>query len=247
MEFKTFFNHQFYTVYTSDPAAEEGRIESVYDEIEPFSKIINKGEADPEDILRVHDETHVASVKDEGLYEIAAIAAGCTIEAAKNGINEPSFALVRPPGHHASSGSSWGFCYFNNVAVAIEHLKFHKLIETAFVLDFDMHYGDGTENILGGKSYVSILNPASSDRNSYMKEIKSVVSKVNADIIAISAGFDNHVNDWGGLLYTEDYYEIGQMVRSNRKKGVFAALEGGYNHDVIGKNALALMQGLCKD
>jgi acetoin utilization deacetylase AcuC-like enzyme len=244
MKVKTFFNQEFYSVYTDDPAAEEGRIEAVYDEIEPISKIIIAGEADHEDIARVHDESHIQFVKDEGLYEIAAIAAGCTIEAAKTGLEEPSFALVRPPGHHASGGSSWGFCYFNNVAVALEYLKANNLIETAFVLDFDMHYGDGTENILGDRDYVTILNPASSDRNDYMQEIESSVSMYNSDMIAISAGFDNHINDWGGLLYTEDYYEIGRMIRQNRTKGVFAALEGGYNHNVIGKNTRALLSGL---
>ena len=67
------------------------------------------------------------------------------------------------------------------------------------------------------------------------------------DIIGISAGFDNHVNDWGGLLQTEDYHAMGRMVaRSARNNGggCFAILEGGYNHDVIGRNAAALIEGL---
>ena len=66
-------------------------------------------------------------------------------------------------------------------------------------------------------------------------------------MIGISAGFDNHQEDWGGTLATEDYREMGQMVReaaAQRGAGCFALLEGGYNHDVLGHNTLALIEGL---
>jgi acetoin utilization deacetylase AcuC-like enzyme len=68
-----------------------------------------------------------------------------------------------------------------------------------------------------------------------------------ADMIAISAGFDNHEQDWGGTLKTEDYTEIGRLVREaadRNKGGCFAILEGGYNHRVLGHNVLALIEGL---
>jgi len=71
-----------------------------------------------------------------------------------------------------------------------------------------------------------------------------------ADIVGISAGFDNHEDDWGGTLKTEDYREIGSLVRKaamRRNAGCFAILEGGYNHQVLGKNVLALMEGLNAD
>ncbi|MBW1715559.1 MAG: hypothetical protein JRJ77_06975 [Deltaproteobacteria bacterium] len=63
----------------------------------------------------------------------------------------------------------------------------------------------------------------------------------------MSAGFDNHKDDWGGLLETEDYTTIGKMVRERCEKvrcGYFAILEGGYNHQVLGYNVLALLQGM---
>ena len=66
-------------------------------------------------------------------------------------------------------------------------------------------------------------------------------------MIGISAGFDNHQEDWGGTLATEDYLEMGRMVReaaAKRGAGYFALLEGGYNHDVLGHNTLALIEGL---
>jgi acetoin utilization deacetylase AcuC-like enzyme len=65
--------------------------------------------------------------------------------------------------------------------------------------------------------------------------------------IGISAGFENHRDDWGGLLLTEDYTEIGYMVReaAQRCQGAcFGVLEGGYNHSVLGANVRALLQGL---
>lgn len=73
------------------------------------------------------------------------------------------------------------------------------------------------------------------------------MARCKADIIGISAGFDNHERDWGGTLKTEDYYEIGRLVRKasiRAQGGCFAILEGGYNHEVLGHNVLALIEGL---
>jgi acetoin utilization deacetylase AcuC-like enzyme len=70
---------------------------------------------------------------------------------------------------------------------------------------------------------------------------------VQADLIAISAGFDDHQDDWGGLLATEDYYAIGKLVKTASIRcggGCFGILEGGYNHQVLGQNVLALIDGL---
>jgi acetoin utilization deacetylase AcuC-like enzyme len=66
-------------------------------------------------------------------------------------------------------------------------------------------------------------------------------------MIGISAGFDYHIDDWGGLLHTDDYYDMGVMVKESARRsggGCFALLEGGYNHAVLGKNALSLIQGM---
>jgi hypothetical protein len=91
---------------------------------------------------------HIEYVRQEGLYDIAALAAGGAIQAARLGLETPTFGAIRPPGHHASRDSCWGFCYFNNMAVALLTLKDEGLIETATILDFDLHYGDGNVNIL---------------------------------------------------------------------------------------------------
>jgi len=244
---KVFFRDDFYEVYTMDPAAEPGRMEAVVDVIRPRVELVNAEPASEKDLLAVHTKTHVESVNSRGLYPIAALAAGGAIEAATLGLAEPAFALIRPPGHHASSGSCWGFCYFNNMAVALEHLKRTKKIKRAYVLDIDLHFGDGTVNILGGKDWVKVYNVEANDREAYLEEVKKEMDQCDVDLIGISAGFDNHERDWGGTLRTDDYSEIGRMVLGAAKRsggGCFGILEGGYNHTVLGHNVLALIEGL---
>ena len=83
------------------------------------------------------------------------------------------------------------------MAVALLTLKDEGLIETATILDFDLHYGDGTVNILDHCSCVSICNPASRTQDRYLREVETFIEAHPADIIGISAGFDHHINDWG--------------------------------------------------
>ena len=244
---KVIFHEDFYEVYTSDPAAAAGRMEAVMDVVESRVDLIKAEAASEADIAAVHTKTHIDHVKGQGLYPITALAAGGAIQTATLGLKEPAFGLIRPPGHHASSNSSWGFCYFNNMAVAIERLKRANMIETAYILDIDLHFGDGTENILGNKGYVTVHNCEAGTRNAYMDEVAREMAQCEADIVGISAGFDNHKDDWGGTLATDDYREIGRLVRAAARRyggGCFAILEGGYNHQVLGHNVLALLEGL---
>jgi len=244
---KVIFHEDFYEVYTSDPAAAAGRMEAVMDIVESRVDLIKAVAASEDDIAAVHTQAHIDHVKGKGLYPIAALAAGGAIQAATLGLKEPALGLIRPPGHHASSSSSWGFCYFNNMAVALKHLKRTNMIESAYVLDIDLHFGDGTENILGNKGYVTIHNCAAGSRDAYMDEVADEMARCQADIIGISAGFDNHEEDWGGTLATDDYREIGRLVRAAARRcggSCFGILEGGYNHQVLGHNVLALVQGL---
>lgn len=244
---KAIFHEDFYEVYTSDPAAAAGRMEAVMDVVESHVDLIKAEAASEADIAAVHTKAHIDYVKGQGLYSIAALAAGGAIQTATLGLKEPALGLIRPPGHHASSNSSWGFCYFNNMAVAIERLKRTNMIQSAYVLDIDLHFGDGTENILGDKRYVTVHNCAAGSRNAYMDEVADEMAQCQADIIGISAGFDNHKEDWGGTLETDDYREIGRLVRAAARRcggGCFAILEGGYNHSVLGHNVLALVEGL---
>jgi acetoin utilization deacetylase AcuC-like enzyme len=244
---KVVFHNDFYDVYSDDPAAAAGRMEAIISAIEPYVEFVQARPATEAEIAAVHTPEHIERIRRIGLYDIAALAAGGAIQAATLGMAEACFAAIRPPGHHASAGSCWGFCFFNNMAVAIEALKQQGRIRTAYVLDFDLHFGDGTENILGRKSYVSIHNPGSYDREAYLQEVERELERFPVDLIGISAGFDNHRQDWGGLLKTDDYFTMGRMVRDAARRnngGCFAVLEGGYNYDVLGQNALALINGL---
>ena len=244
---KVIYSHSFYPVYTSDPAAAAGRIEAAMNALPADVELIEADPATETQIALAHTKDHIDEVRREGLYDIASLAAGGAIQTARLGLETPAFGAIRPPGHHASRDSSWGFCYFNNMAVALLSLKHEGLIETATVLDFDLHYGDGNVNILDHRKWVSICNPTSPTREDYLKEVEAFIEAHPADIIGISAGFDNHLDDWGGLLFTEDYLTMGRLVvrsAQRRKSGCFAILEGGYNHDVIGQNAAALIEGL---
>jgi len=244
---KLVFHEDFYEVYTSDPAAAAGRLEAVMNVVGPRVEVVDAVPASETDIAAVHTRTQVDHVKRQGLYPISALAAGGAIQAATLGLEAPAFGLVRPPGHHASSGSSWGFCYFNNMAVALEHLKRTGKIQSAYVLDIDLHFGDGTVDILGGKEYVTIHNCMSGNRDAYIQEVADEMSQCRVDMIGISAGFDNHEEDWGRTLKTDDYREIGRLVSATAQQsggGCFAILEGGYNHQVLGYNVLALIEGL---
>ncbi len=244
---KVIFHRDFYDVYARDPAAQERRLEAVMKVIEPHVTIVEAVPASEEQIAAVHTASHIEWVKRQDVYDIAALAAGGAIQAADLGMTEPCFALIRPPGHHASPGSAWGFCYFSNMAISIKHLLRKGAIGRAHVLDFDLHFGDGTENALAGIPNVTIHNPGGHDRESYLKEVGDALDRCQADVIGISAGFDNHEDDWGGVMATEDYREMGRMARdaaAKRGAGCFALLEGGYNHDVLGHNALALIKGL---
>ncbi len=247
---KVVFHEAFYDVYTSDPAAAAGRMEAVVGVVEPHATFIDAKPAAEEAIAAVHSDDHIASVRRRGLYDISALAAGGAVGAAEIGLEEPAFGLIRPPGHHASAKSSWGFCYFNNMAVALTSLRRAGQIRTAYVLDIDLHYGDGNVDTLARREGVTVYNPGAYERNAYLAEVAREMETCEADIIGVSAGFDNHRADWGGLMATEDYREIGRVVRRTARRnggGCFAILEGGYNHNVLGENVLALMRGLAEE
>jgi len=115
---------------------------------------------------RVHTEGHIRRVRDlsaergglagdeapfaRGGFEIAARSAGgvlTAVEAVMAGEVENAYALVRPPGHHATAESGLGFCIFNNGAVAAAHLRERFGLERVAILDWDAHHGNGAQEI----------------------------------------------------------------------------------------------------
>ncbi len=246
---KIIFHEKYNQVYTYDPAASAGRMEAIYQEIKDF-EIIEAIPAQDEDILLVHTENHLARVKGNNLvYSTAMLAAGGAIMSANFAFDsEPAFALIRPPGHHASPDSCWGFCYFNNIAVAIQNLISEGKIKNAAIIDFDLHYGDGTDNFFRGRKDVIYHHGEGDSNYSFVEDIRYFLKTLDSiEMIGVSAGFDRHEADWGGLLTTEDYRAIGTIIKEFTEENCsgrrFAVLEGGYNHDVLGINVRAFVEG----
>ena len=146
-----------------------------------------------------------------------------------------AFCAVRPPGHHATRGAAMGFCFFNNVAVGIRHaLDVHGLERVALV-DFDVHHGNGSEDILAGDERVLMVSTFQRDLYPYLGDVPLGPNMVNVglparstgealqeafeyvwkprldefrpQLIFVSAGFDGHrADEMGGLRWVEDDY-----------------------------------------
>ena len=257
MSIHIIFHEKYYNSdYAMDSAALPGRLEGIMEVVTSKPdryQITRPDPASDTDILRAHGQDQLKNIKRKPLlYELARLAAGGAIKAAESGYEgNPGFAVIRPPGHHASADSCWGFCYFNNMAISLLKLYSEQKIQTAFILDFDLHTGDGNINILENRDdgfQVTILNPDAVDRKNYLIEVERVLDNLtHADILAASAGFDQGLEDWGGLLYTEDYRELGRMMKQTADRLCrgrrFAILEGGYNHDALGPNVDAFCKG----
>ncbi len=144
--------------YTMDQLMEEGIFDR--DEI----KILEPFKASLEDVLEVHTREYVEFLEREsktggiidwdtnipvGLFDIALLAAGGAIRAAKavvEGEIDNAFAMIRPPGHHAKPYIGAGFCYLNNMAIMVKWLL-KRGFEKILILDWDAHHGDGTQEI----------------------------------------------------------------------------------------------------
>ncbi|MBN1691515.1 MAG: histone deacetylase family protein [Dehalococcoidia bacterium] len=246
---KIVYDKRYTGVYENDPAAAPGRMEPIAKELASFEFVQPKS-AREDDILLCHTQSHISYIRsDVRLFEMAMLAAGGALEAADLAAQgEAAFAAIRPPGHHASADSCWGFCFFNNIAIAVSWLLENGKIKSALILDFDLHFGDGTHNIFEANPAVTYFHPEDVTGKGFIEKVNSHLNTCQADMIAVSAGFDRHVEDWGRLLTTEDYRTIGGIVKeyalNNCKGGRFGVLEGGYNHSVLGKNVRAFVEGM---
>ncbi|MHA1225879.1 MAG: histone deacetylase family protein [Candidatus Hodarchaeales archaeon] len=247
---KVIFHNDFYKEYTSDPAAAQGRMESIMTALNDF-EILTPTPANEDDILLIHSENHLQRVKTsrELVYEIALLSVGGAIYAAELAFeSKPVFAAIRPPGHHASLNGFWGFCYFNNIAIAVKKLINEGKITRTAIVDFDLHFGDGTANAFASDPDVIYSSIRSKNRKGFIDDLRRFLDELkDIDLIGVSAGFDRHVEDWGRLLTTEDYRSIGSIIKSwsheHCQDRRFAVLEGGYNHEVLGLNVLSFING----
>lgn len=192
-----------------------------------------------EDMLIVHTQEHLDKLKfyshkrislgdnvfNSNTLEIALEACGAAAKAAKLSRQDFAFALVRPPGHHAGKNFFEGFCYLNNIAYAVRKSLLHGDFQKVLIVDFDVHHGQGTQDIFTFDKdvfYLSlhqdpltiypfkyfavrskniknvVLQPGTDDRTyvkTFEESFAESLDKFKPDCIAISAGFDIYYKD----------------------------------------------------
>ena len=139
-----------------------------------------RGEVEPaprEQLARVHSRRYIDSVREfvesggirietdtfcsKESFDVACLAAGTVTTAVDQVIAGPhrqAACLVRPPGHHARPGAAMGFCLFNNIAVAAAHARAAHGIERVLIVDWDVHHGNGTQEIFYSDAGVYFLS-----------------------------------------------------------------------------------------
>jgi acetoin utilization deacetylase AcuC-like enzyme len=178
-------------------------------------------------------------------------AAGAAVQAVDlvmTGEVENAFCCIRPPGHHAGRSGASGFCIFNNIAVGAAHALKHHQLQRVAILDFDVHHGDGTEDIFhdnpqvmlcstfrhpfypytgaeSGNDHIINVPLAAGTRGTEFREAVTehwlpALDRFAPEFLFISAGFDAHYeDDMGGLALKEaDYLWITETLKQVAKK-----------------------------
>lgn len=239
------------SLYADDNAALPGRMEAATAFLDEAAvDRIGARMATLEELSLAHDRAYIETIqKDGALFAMAGLAAGGAIIAAELAMKgKPAFACIRPPGHHASRGSAWGHCTFNNIAVALLAMKEEKKIARAFVIDIDAHTGDGTKNILESWKTAVVFNPYADSAAGYLELVEKRLAEIGeTDVIAVSAGFDLYIRDVGRRLETADFETLGRLIRAASQRTCagrrFAVLEGGYFLQDLGANTAAFCRG----
>ena len=183
--------------------------------------------------------------------EAALRAAGAAVLGADlvmNGTVENAFCSIRPPGHHATRDQAMGFCLFNNVAVGVAHALAVHGLERVAVADFDVHHGNGTEDIFadeprvmlcstfqypfyphsgadsGSEHIINVPLPAGTNgvgfRAAVWERWLPALEAFRPQMLFISAGFDAHADDdMSGLALVEaDYIWITEKLKALAQK-----------------------------
>lgn len=230
----------------------------------PFLDQRQASKVSKEQLLRVHSEAYIESVfvrsPQSGLVQLdgdtamnpfsleaALHAAGAAVNAVDTVMAqqaENAFCNIRPPGHHAGRENAAGFCIFNNVAVAAAHAIAQHGLQRVAIADFDVHHGDGTENIFhddprvmmcstfrhpyypysgadsGNEHIINVPLGAGASgeefRAAVMQQWLPALERFQPQLILVSAGFDAHrEDDMGGLALREaDYVWVTEELKA---------------------------------
>ena len=236
-----------------------------------------------QDILAVHTQQLLDLIKSEtffdpdtpnikNIFEYAKLSAGAAMQAANIALDGGfCLSLMRPPGHHATKNNLGGFCYFNNIAVAVKSIL--DQIGSVAILDIDAHHGNGTQDIFRGQDkvmYVSLhqvpLYPGTglaselnclnfhvesgATEGEYLDILGDAIKKIkdfSPDVLTVSLGFDTYIDDplAGINLTKESYFKIARAIAKLNKRAFFI-LEGGYSKD-LGPCTEAFLTGWSND
>lgn len=183
--------------------------------------------------------------------EAALRAAGAVVLATDlviDGVADNAFCSIRPPGHHATSDQAMGFCLFNNVAVGVAHAMAVHGLERVAIADFDVHHGNGTEEIFaaeprvllcstfqhpfyphsgansGNEHVINVPLPAGTNgvgfRAGVWEKWLPALEAFQPQMLYISAGFDAHADDeMSGLALVEtDYAWVTRKLKELAQK-----------------------------
>jgi acetoin utilization deacetylase AcuC-like enzyme len=199
--------------------------------------------APPAGIVRLDADTAMGPMT----LSAALHAAGAVVLATDlvmTGKADNAFCCVRPPGHHAGVANAAGFCIFNNIAVGVAHAIAKHGIQRAAIVDFDVHHGDGSENIFKDNPKVMLCStfqhpfypyrgadsrtdrmvnvplPAMTDGKAFRQAVESEIApaldKFKPQVVFVSAGFDAHSLDPLAelRLVRDDYVWITEFIQN---------------------------------
>ena len=170
-----------------------------------------------------------------------------------------AISLMRPPGHHATRDRAMGFCYLCSIGLSVLHAVREEGIRVA-VFDFDVHHGNGTEDLLLGErntafhsihqypcypgtgrthrgdncfNYPVAPGLARAEYRKVLEEAMEAMADWKPDLVAVSAGFDAYRGDplAQGTLEIEDYRWLGKRIAALGLP-FYSVLEGGYSEDL---------------
>lgn len=214
-----------------------------------------------------HTVQHIAGVRYEGEYDVSLLSAAGVVQAAETlqkSDLDMAFCFVGAAGHHASRDGFWGFCYFNDAAMAVIRLR-ELGVKRIMIIDVDPHFGDGTRNILGDDPEVIHINYHSgfvdnenqaynnydygiggADDAKFMDKINQVLDRDwEFDFLILIFGHDSHRNDYGAFNLSEKSYPfLGRKLHDLAQgKPVLMILSGGSNPSVAELAIPGLIKG----